>query len=313
MLSITEPASATWRRRLRAERISRVGLAAGAGLSLVVVALVVAFLAIRAWPAVVHIGLDHFFGGITWDPEGAYHSEPLYGAWTPILGSITTVGLALAIAAPVGLSLAIVLSETNRNAGDRLIRPAVELFVGIPSIVYGYLGLVLLVPRLQVFAPPGRGGQGFAAAGIVLGLMVIPTVATLAADAIRAAPLSLREGSLALGATQWQTIRRVLIPAARQGIITGIVLGFARAMGEALAVAMVIGNAPNPPDATHPAQMLFQPGMTMTTTITDGISELGLYPKAEAARYALAIVLLLMSFVSVTAVRMAQRRGEASA
>ena len=288
-----------------------MSLRAAAGTSMVVVALVMVFLALRAWPTVEHIGLDHFFGGTTWDPEGAYHDAPLYGAWTPILGSITAVLLALVIAVPVGVALAIVLAETNRRTGDRVMRPAIELFVGVPSIVYGYLGLILLVPRLGAFAPPGRSGQGFGAAAIVLGLMIVPTVATLAADAIQSVPAGVKEASYALGATQWQTIWRALLPAARQGLITGVVLGFARAMGEALAVAMVIGNTPSMPDLTKGTGVLFQPGMTMTTTITDGITELGLFPKAEAARYALAIVLLLISFACVTVVRSVQHRSEA--
>jgi phosphate transport system permease protein len=140
--------------------------------------------------------------------------------------------------------------------------------------------------------------------------MVVPTIATLSADALQSVPTALREGSVALGATSWQTLRRVLIPAARPGIISGIVLGLARAMGEALAVALVIGGVPQLPDLKGGLKFLVEPGMTMTTTITDGITELGSNPKAEAARYLLALVLLLISFACVTAVRAAQRRAE---
>jgi len=138
---------------------------------------------------------------------------------------------------------------------------------------------------------------------------VVPTIATLSADALQAVPASLREGSIALGATPWQTLRRVLIPAARPGIISGIVLGLARAMGEALAVALVIGNVAQLPHLTDGIKFLFEPGMTMTTTITDGISNLGANPKAEAARYLLALVLMLITFGCVTAVRVVQRRS----
>jgi phosphate transport system permease protein len=311
-----EPASSLWRRRLLVERISRIGFGAAAGLSLVVVGLVVLFLTIHAWPGFVHIGLDNFFGSATWDPEGAYHSTAggqrlaQFGALTPIAGSLVAVGLALIIAVPVGLALAITIAETRRGIGEHVLRPAIELFVGVPSIVYGYIGLVLLVPRLQPFAPPGGAGYGFGAAAIVLGVMVVPTVATLSADALQALPSSLREGSVALGATPWQTLWRVLIPAARPGIISGVVLGFARAMGEALAVALVIGNVAQLPQLQKGLTFLVEPGMTMTTTITDGISNLGADPKAEAARYMLALVLLLITFGCVTAVRMAQRRSQ---
>lgn len=314
--SALEPASSSWRRRLRAERIARLGFSGAAGLSLVVIGLVIIFLTVNAWPAFVHIGLDNFFGSATWDPEGAYHSNALgqplamFGALTPIAGSVVAVALALLIAVPVGLALAIVIAETGHRIGERVLRPAIELFLGVPSIVYGYIGLVLVVPRLAPFAPPGRSGAGFGAAAIVLGVMVVPTIATLSADALQSVPTALREGSVALGATSWQTLRRVLIPAARPGIISGIVLGLARAMGEALAVALVIGGVPQLPDLKGGLKFLVEPGMTMTTTITDGITELGSNPKAEAARYLLALVLLLISFACVTAVRAAQRRAE---
>ena len=309
--------AAVWRGRLRAERTARIGLTASAGLSLAVIALVILFLGIHAWYGVVHIGLDNFLLGFAWDPEGAYHHDaryhplPTFGALTPITGSLVAVILAILVAVPVALAVAIVIAETNRRAGERVMRPAIELFLGIPSVVYGYLGLTVLVPRLAPLAPAGRNGQGFAAAAIVLAVMVIPTISSLSADALQALPASLKEASYALGATQWQTIRRVLLPAARRGITSGVVLGFARAMGEALAVALVIGGVPQPPDLVHGPRFLVEPGMTMTTTITDGISELGFSPKAEAARYMLAIVLLVITFLCVTAVRAAQRdRGD---
>jgi phosphate transport system permease protein len=313
-----EPASSLWRRRLRIERVSRISFGGAAALSLVVVGLVIVFLTIHAWPGFVHIGLDNFFGSTTWDPEGAYHTTasgaPLaqFGALTPIAGSLMAVGLALLIAIPVGMALAITIAETGRGIGERVLRPAIELFVGVPSIVYGYIGLILVVPRLQPFAPPGGAGYGFGAAAIVLGVMVVPTIATLSADALQALPPTLREGSVALGATPWQTLWRVLIPAARSGIISGVVLGFARAMGEALAVALVIGNVAQLPQLQKGLTFLVEPGMTMTTTITDGISNLGANPKAEAARYMLALVLLLITFGCVTAIRVAQRRSQVS-
>jgi phosphate transport system permease protein len=308
--SAIEPVPSLWRRRLRAERVSRIGFAGAAALSLVVVALVILFLTVNAWPAFIHIGLDNFFGSATWDPDGATYVGGRYGALTPIAGSAIAVGLALLIAIPVGLALAITLAETGRNIGERVFRPAIELFVGVPSIVYGYVGLVLLVPQLEKVAPPGKAGFGFAAAGIVLGVMVVPTIATLSADAIQSVPRTLREGSTSLGATAWQTLIRVVFPAARPGIISSIVLGFARAMGEALAVALVIGNVAQIPSPTTGLSFLFYPTMTMTTTITDGISNLGANPKAEAARYMLALVLLLITFGCVSAIRFAQRRSE---
>jgi phosphate transport system permease protein len=296
---------------LRTERISRVLLTASAGLSLLVVVLVIVFLGFHAAFGVEHIGLDNFFGSTVWDPEGAYHAQPHFGALTPIFGSMVAVVLALAVAIPMALSVAIVIAETNRRFGDSIMRPAIELFLGIPSVVYGFLGLTVLVPRLAPFAPAGKNGQGFAAAAIVLAVMIVPTIASLSADALLGLPSALKEASYALGATQWQTIRRVLLPAAAAGILSGIILGLARAMGEALAVAFVIGSVPQPPRLDQGLSFLLQPGMTMTTTITDGISELGANPKAEAARYMLAIVLLIITFLCVSAVRLTQRRAGA--
>lgn len=310
--SIAGPAPTLWRRRLRAERISRVGFAGAAALSLVVVLLVIVFLTVNAWPAFVHIGVDNFFGSATWDPDAAYSIGGRYGALTPIAGSVIAVVLALVIAIPIGLALAIVLAEAGRQMGERVLRPAIELFVGVPSIVYGYVGLVLLVPQLEKVAPPGKAGTGFGAAAIVLGVMVVPTIATLSADAIQAVPVALREGSVALGSTPWQTLRRVTIPAARAGIVSSIVLGLARAMGEALAISLVIGNVYTIPNPSSGLSFLFLPSLTMTTTITDGITNLGANPKAEAARYLLALVLLMLTFGCVTAIRVVQRRSEST-
>jgi phosphate transport system permease protein len=147
------------------------------------------------------------------------------------------------------------------------------------------------------------------AAGIVLAVMVIPTVATISADGLLSVPQSLREGSLALGATRWQTIWKVLLPAARPSVITGVVLGFARAMGEALAVALVIGDVNVIPNiGKEGLQALLEPFTTMTVSITDGIDKLAINPDGTAARYMLALVLLVVTFVSIILVRVVSRR-----
>jgi phosphate transport system permease protein len=138
--------------------------------------------------------------------------------------------------------------------------------------------------------------------------MVIPTIATISADGFLSVPSALREGSMALGATQWQTIRRVLLPAARPSIISGIVLGFARAMGEALAVALVIGDVNVIPNfAKEGVQALLEPFTTMTVSITDGVDKLAINPDGTAARYMLAVVLLVVTFLSILIVRVVAR------
>lgn len=291
------------------ERLPHGLVLAAAGTSLLVVVLVVVFLVIRALPVVTSIGLSGFLLSARWDPDaGIGFGTGSFGALTPIAGSVVVVGLALLLAVPLALAVAIVMTETNPVAGRRGLRPAVETLVGIPSVVYGYAGFVLLLPLLRHIAPPGDDGSGFLAASVVLAIMVMPTIAALSADALQGLPASLKEGSLALGATQWQTIRRVLLPAARAGIVSGSVLGLARAMGEALAVALVIGDVNRLPDiAHHGLRALVQPGTTMTVAITDGVNNLAINPDGTAARYALALILLVVVFISITVVRRVNR------
>lgn len=288
-------------------------LLAGAAINVVLVALVVGFLLSRAWPVFTDIGARNFFGSTDWQPDaGIGFGVGAFGALAPILGSFLVVILALVIAVPFALAVAVFITDTNRVLGERFIRPAVEVFVGIPSVVYGYLGFITLLPILQHIAPPGRDGSGVLAAGIVLAIMIIPTIATIGADGLNAVPAALREGSAALGATQWQTIRRVLLPAARPSIVSGIVLGFARAMGEALAVALVIGDVNVIPDfAKQGLGAFIEPFTTMTVAITDGVDKLAINPQGTAARYMLAVVLLVVTFLSIILVRLVSsgRRG----
>jgi phosphate transport system permease protein len=291
-------------------------MVAGAAVNVIIVALVVIFLVSRAWPAVTSIGLGAFFGSANWDPDGGLgFGAGSFGALSPIFGSFAVVLLALVIAVPFALAVAIFITDTNPRFGERVIRPAVEVFVGIPSVVYGYVGFIALLPLLRHIAPPGRNGSGILAAGMVLAIMVVPTIATISADGLLSVPPALREGSMALGATQWQTIRRVLLPSARPSIISGVVLGFARAMGEALAVSLVIGDVNVIPNfLKQGVSALLEPFTTMTVTITDGVDKLAINPEGTAARYMLAVVLLVVTFVSILIVRMVARgrnRGRA--
>ncbi len=287
-------------------------VAAAAAANVLVVLLVVAFLALRAAPGLKDIGLGQFFGSTDWQPDAGigFGGTGAFGALTPILGSFAVVVLALLIAVPFATAVAVVLNETNPRIGERFIRPAVEVFVGIPSVVYGYLGFIALLPLLRHLAPPGRDGSGVLAAGIVLAIMVIPTIASITADGLAAIPAALREGSFALGATRWQTIARVLLPGARPAMVSGVVLGFARAMGEALAVALVIGDVNVIPNVKqYGLQALLQPFTTMTVSITDGVDKLAINPQGTAARYILALVLLIVTFLSIIVVRVVAHRA----
>jgi phosphate transport system permease protein len=286
-----------------------------AGLSIVIVALVIIFLVVRAAPVVTDpaIGLRQFFTSSNWEPDNSIGGfgvvASTFGALSPIFGSLAVTGFALLIAVPVSISLALVLEETNPVIGDRWLRPAIELFVGIPSVVYGYLGFTVLLPILKHIAPQPADGSGILAAAIVLSIMVTPTITSLSADGLRAVPRSLKEASLALGATQWQTMYKVLLPAARANIISGVVLGLARAMGEALAVALVIGDVNVLDVKTYGVGALLKPFTTMTVTITDGVNNLTLNPQGTAARYMLAVVLLAITFVCIVIVRYANRKA----
>ncbi len=173
--------------------------------------------------------------GPVWDPEvGRYGVVPM------VAGSLAVTAGALALAVPAGVGMALFLTEVAPPPLAALVRPVLQALAGVPSVVYGFVGLSLLVPAIR----RGLGGPGFSvlAGALVLGVMVLPTVAAVAEDALRSLPPGYREGAMALGATPWQAVRRVLLPAARSGVVTAVVLGLGRALGETMAVLMVTGN-----------------------------------------------------------------------
>jgi phosphate transport system permease protein len=186
-------------------------------------------------PLVLKAGPANFFGA-GWHPMSGH-----YGVALMIVGSVAVTGGALAIGVPLGLACAIVLSELAPARARRALKPAVELLAGIPSVVYGFMGIVAILPFIRRHLG-GPGASGLAAA-VILGVMILPTIIAVALDALQAVPRAFREGSLALGATHWQTIRRVVLPGARSGIVAAVVLAMGRAIGETMAVVMVAGNA----------------------------------------------------------------------
>ncbi|MEW6546155.1 MAG: phosphate ABC transporter permease subunit PstC [Bacillota bacterium] len=204
--------------------------------SLSLLALIALFIFVGGVPIMVEEGVMEFLLGTRWAPTRGH-----FGILPMIVGSLwVTVG-ALVLGVPVALACAIYLSEIASENVGRVVKPALELLAGIPSVVYGFLGLVLLVPFVREFL----GGPGFSvlAAATVLAVMILPTVTSVSYDALRAVSPSYREGSLALGATRWQTIRMSVLPAARSGILASVILGMGRAVGETMAVIMVAGNA----------------------------------------------------------------------
>lgn len=239
--------------------------------------------------------LEFFFSG-QWDPQAGK-----YGALYFILGSLGCTVLAILIGAPVGLLGAIFLAKVAPKWLKHIMRPAIDLYVAIPSVVYGYAGLVVLVPFLRETFGYATG-FGVLAASLVLAIMILPTILSISMDALQAVAPSLEEASLALGATWWQTVRHVILPAAAPGILTAVVLAMARAIGETMAVQMLIGNTP------QLITSLFVPTATLTSNI---VVEMGNTPFGSVwgnALFLMAFVLLLLSFILILLVRRLGKR-----
>jgi phosphate ABC transporter, permease protein PstC len=243
------------------------------------------------------VSIKDMLFGLKWRPEG---NPPQFGALPFLFGSFATSILAAVIAAPLGFCAAVFMTEIMPKFGKSALQPAIELLAGIPSVVYGFVGLSVVVPFYRDTFP-GQG-IGIMAGATVLSIMILPTVTTIATDALRSLPNGLKEGSYALGATRWQTIYRMILPTALPSLLTGVVLGIARAFGEALAVQMVIGNAPHIPHS------LFESATTLTSIITQSMGNTTSGSLHNNALWSLALILLLMTFLFVFIVRVLERR-----
>ena len=244
------------------------------------------------------VGVIEFFFSSKWDPWAGE-----YGAASFIVGSITVTLLAIIIGGPLGLAGAIFMAKIAPKWVRELMRPATDLYVAIPSVVYGYIGLTLFIPFFRdIFGV--TTGFGVFVAGVILAIMILPTVISISEDAIRAVPTPLEEASLALGATRWQTIWKVLLPAALPGVLTSIILAMARAIGETMAVQMVIGNTP----------LLLKGLFTPTSALTSNIVvEMGNTPFGSAwgnSLFLMALVLLIISLGMILGIKkIGARRG----
>ena len=204
--------------------------------SIAAVVLICAYLLGNGIPTIREIGLGNFFGK-TWKP-----SKDLYGIVPMIVGSIYVTAGAIVIGVPIGLLTAIYMARFCPKWLYRVVKPAVDLMAGIPSIVYGFFGLVVIVPMMQSLT--GTSGKGLLTASILLGIMILPTIIGVAETSIRAVPESYYEGSLALGATHERSVFFAQLPAAASGVMSGVILGVGRAIGETMAVIMIAGNQP---------------------------------------------------------------------
>jgi phosphate transport system permease protein len=256
---------------------------------------VIAFFIFREGvPLVAKVGVWHFIASTHWAP-----SKGQFGILPMIVGSVEVTVMAVILGATLGLSCAMFLAEFAPRWSVRILKPMIELLAGIPSVVYGFIGVVVLVPWIR----RTFGGPGFSvlASAIILGIMILPTVIAISLDAFHAVPPSYKEGSLALGATRWQTLYRVQLPAARSGIIAAFILGMGRAIGETMAVIMVAGNA-----LTIPTSLL-QPVRMLTSNIA---LEMG-YASGDhqAALFATGMVLfIIIAILDISALVVTRQR-----
>lgn len=236
------------------EGIAKALFVAAAGISILAVALICVFLFANGVPAIAQIGLPEFLFGTTWRP-----ANDIYGIFPMIVGSIYVTAGAIVVGVPTGLLCAIFLSRFASGRVAAVLKPGVELLAGIPSVVYGFFGLVVMVPFIRDNMP-GRG-LSLLAAAVLLGIMILPTIITVSKTSLDAVPDSYYEGSLALGATHERSVFYAVLPAAKSGVLSAVILGIGRAIGETMAVVMVAGNQ------TWMPKGLFQGLRTMTSNI----------------------------------------------
>lgn len=249
-----------------------------------------------------HSVFEFLFSSV-WKPADDFKGGGQVGAAIFIFGSIAICLLALLIATPFSLAAAIFMTEISPRLGRKILQPAVEIFVGIPSVVYGWVGLSVLVPAIAAVFHLKYGFSVLAGA-IVLSVMIFPSITSVSADAIRSVPDEYREASRGLGSTRWQLIRRVVLPTAMPGILTGVILGLTRAFGEALAVAMVIGKMKAFPKG------LLSPTYNLTAAIAADMGGAANGGEYSSALWTMALLLLLISFLFILAVRAIARKGE---
>jgi phosphate transport system permease protein len=236
----TVPRQASPRLRSWRERAIVAALLGCAALSVLTTAGIVAVLGVETVAFFGEVGLGEFFGDSRWTPLFA---DPHFGIWPLVSATLLTSAIAVGVALPFGLLSAIYLSEFAAPRARRLLKPALELLAGIPTIIYGFFALVFVTPLLQKLVP-GLAGFNALSPGIVMGIMIIPMIASLSEDALTAVPASLREAAYGLGAGRLPTIFRVVLPSALSGIAASVVLAVSRAVGETMIVAIAAGQQP---------------------------------------------------------------------
>ena len=302
---MANPKGKPGRSAFTAERLARALLLVCAVVAIFAVCAITLYLFAKGLPALHKVGVGELLFGTVWKPTAA---EPSFGIAYIILSSIVGTAASVLLGVPIGLLTAVFLTEVSGKTLAKAVQPAVELLAAIPFVIYGLLGMMLLNPLLYklekaVFAGSSThrytGGADLLAAVIVLAIMILPTVISVSASAIRAVPGSLRAASLALGASKMQTIRRVTVPAAKSGILTGVVLGIGRALGEAMAINMVAGGAVNLP-------LPFNSVRFLTTQL---VSEMG-YAEGAHRQVLFTVGLVLYLFIMIVNLVLQRLRRE---
>jgi phosphate transport system permease protein len=253
--------------------------------SLVFLGGIVLVLITQGLPILGHVGIGEFLFGTHWYPT---HSEPEFGILPMIYGSLLITAGALIFAAPLGILSALYISEVAPFWFKETMKPVIELLAGIPSVVYGLFGALFVAPIVQKLLDLPTGLTAFSAA-IILGIMVLPTVTSITEDALTSIPKEYKEAALAVGATKWETMTQITLPAAASGISTALILGIGRAIGETMAVLMVAGGSP------RIVLSFFKPVRAMTSTIAAEMAETVMGSEHYFALFGIAIVLFMMT------------------
>jgi len=277
-----KPPSRSWSERIIEGLIRLCGISA-----VLIITLIFLFLIREGIGAFKEITILQLFASRWYPVEGMFGLMPL------LVGSLLVTTVAIVIAVPLGLVTAIFLGEIAPTWLREILKPFIEVLAGIPSIVLGFFGWLVVAPIIQRMGAPS-GLTAFTGA-LILAYMTLPTIISITEDALYAVPKEYRDGSLAIGATQWQTIWRVVVPAARSGIVIAVMLGLGRAIGETMLVLLVTGNAANIPELG--VGMLFQPVRTMTATIAAEMGEVAQGSLHYSILFTIGIVLFIITFI----------------
>ncbi len=269
------------------ERFVKLVLVLFALSSLLFLFLIFVFIFSEGLPLFLKVGLWKIISGSKWAPTKGF-----FGIFPMIISSFLVTFGALVIGAPMGLSCAIYLSEYSGKKMKMLLKPALELLAGIPSVVYGFLGVVYVVPLVRNYL----GGSGFSllSTSIILGVMILPTIISITFDSLVSVPKTYREGSLAMGATKWQTIYKVILPSAKSGILASFILGMGRAIGETMAVIMIAGNALKIPSSILDPLRTLTGNIALELAYASGDHRLGLFSTGVV----LMVIIMMLNYVA---------------